>query len=442
MKSNLYLLLAVIIISVNNLTAQTNCEIDTTGLVSLVDMQDTVTYMGYEGGLYSGGSNQIPSKHKSQGKSIAKDVLPLDADGNVDFINGKIVFAGMGASTAGNTWNHFTDKAAEDPTLNPCLKLVNACLGAKGIDIMIDTADNKWYWTENIIPKIEGQGVTKAQVQAIWIRTASKEDTIMEFPLYPNGLVDKFAALMPILLDTFPNLKFAYVSGFFYGGYADSAKEFYDIVVEPGSYWTNYAIKWLIERQISRTDTSLYYKGSSRNAPWIGWGPHTWADGNRPNAYDGLYWNCEEDYAEDGGGYHLTNGGKSKDADLLMAWAKTSPTTARWFNDHPSWSACDGAGRLSSGESLTREETNRINTTTLFPNPNTGVFSLQINGDFDTQITIEVFNAIGQAVWRTEEGVLSQGGIVNVDISSVDPGLYFACVSGNGKQEVIRFTVH
>lgn len=49
------------------------------------------TYRGYQGGLYPDGSNQRPSNHNAAGLTIAKNVKPLDSEGNNDGTNGKIV---------------------------------------------------------------------------------------------------------------------------------------------------------------------------------------------------------------------------------------------------------------------------------------------------------------------------------------------------------------
>jgi len=426
---------------------QLPCELDTTNLMSLVDMQDTVRYLetptfeGYEGGLYPGGSNEIPIAHKRRGIQISKTLLPLDTLGNVDFENGKVVFAGLGASTAGNTWNHFVDKVESEPGINPCLQVVNGCQGAKGLEIMIDTANLKWYWYENVLPKLYDQGVTPEQVQAIWIRSASKEDTIMEFPLFPNAIADKYAALMPILQDTFPNIKLAFVSGFFYGGYADTAKAFYDVVVEPGSYWTNYSVKWLVERQISG-DTTLVYRGADRKSPWIGWGPHTWSDGTRANTYDSLFWDCELDFAPDGGGYHLTNAGKDKDSDLMMEWAKTNPVTKRWFLDNPFWTSCDGSGRLSSGEDLITDSDIYVpKEMRLFPSPNQGVFTVQFGEVPEGLTELNVYNSFGQQITSISAPSITNGGTINVQLQDVPNGMYLLEVLSNEAPVVKQFTV-
>ena len=164
--------------------------------------------------------------------------------------NGKVIFAGMGASTAGNSWNHFVDIVDTASGLNPCMRAINACLGAKGLDIMIDTAVNGWYWYDEILPKIEYYNSSRYQVQVAWIKSASKADTILSSCCF-RTIADKYEALMPILLDTFPNIKLVFISGFFYGGYADPLKEFYDVVGSREVTGQTSAVKWVIERSRS-----------------------------------------------------------------------------------------------------------------------------------------------------------------------------------------------
>ena len=419
--------------------AQLNCDADSTGLISLVDLQED-TYMGYQGGLYPGGDNEMPATHRLAGSNAAKNIKPLDTLGNVDLVNGKIVFLGLGASTAGNTWNNFKDLVEDEPGLNPCLQIVNGCQGAKGLEIMIDTLNYPWYWTDLVFTKMQAKGATPAQVQAIWMRTASKADTVVEFPLFPNGIADKFEILLPILLEKFPNLKQVYISVFFYGGYADSSKAFYDIVAEPGSYFTNYAVKWVVERQING-DPDLVYAGPEKKAPWVAWGPHTWADGMRANDYDGLFWNCEEDFQEDGGGYHLTTTGKIKDAQLILDWAKNNPVTMKWFLDGPKWNSCDPSGRMANGEVPDNSPTVTKEGIMLYPSPNNGIFNVKLNHGFKGFADIRIVNSFGQVVYANQVDAWNAIGNVSVDLGEVANGLYIMHLNLNGTATSREFVV-
>ncbi len=55
------------------------------------------TYLGFTGGLYPGGSNEIPPGHLAAGLTRAATIRPLDRSGNPDS-SGKIVLLSVGMS--------------------------------------------------------------------------------------------------------------------------------------------------------------------------------------------------------------------------------------------------------------------------------------------------------------------------------------------------------
>lgn len=404
--------------------AQLQCDNDTSFLKSLIDLQFG-TYLGFQGGLYPDGYNTMPYPHFAAGMNISRQVLPLDTLGNLDLLDGKAGLICLGASTAGNAFNHFKSVAEADPMVNPCLRFVNAALGAKGLEIMLDTVVNSWYWDDNVMVDIEDANISRYQVQVIWIMVTSRVDTLMLWPYQPRQVADKFEALMPILLAKFPNLKQVYASGFGYGGYADPTKEFYDMIVEPASYWNNWSIKFLVERQIDG-DPDLKYTSPDRKSPWIGWGPHIWADGIRKNVVDGLYWYCAVDYKPDGGGYHLSNEGKDKAGELIYNFFKNSTVAADWFRYNTRWVSCDPDFRTTGLEVKKNPEIK------IFPNPNNGDGYIEINEISPGDLHIQIVNAVGEVVYRrsalaTENYYLQElhlgtlpAGIYNLTINSVD----------------------
>ncbi len=144
MNRTVFQLLFAILLSLSTIPktlGQLQCENDTSYLRSLIDLK-TATYLDFQGGLYPNGANIMPYAHNAAGMNIARQVLPLDSLGNLDLVDGKAGFICLGASTAGNAFNHFKSVADADPTVNPCLKLVNCAVGAKGLEIMIDTVVN------------------------------------------------------------------------------------------------------------------------------------------------------------------------------------------------------------------------------------------------------------------------------------------------------------
>ncbi|HMX05889.1 MAG TPA: hypothetical protein PKE14_14535, partial [Chitinophagales bacterium] len=54
-----------------------DCDNDSLGALPLVDL-GTGYYMGYQGGLFPGGSNNDPNPHFNNGKNISKAIKPLN----------------------------------------------------------------------------------------------------------------------------------------------------------------------------------------------------------------------------------------------------------------------------------------------------------------------------------------------------------------------------
>ncbi len=410
--------------------AQVNCDNDSTGLIPLTVLQEGY-YLGlYKGGLYPGGSNEMPLDHKNSGLKIAKSIIPLDLHGNVDLENGKIAITVFGASTAGEPFGHFIDMMEADNDVNPCIIAVKGSYGGKALDIMQYPEIYPWYW-DTIISKIVRDGSSADQIQVAWFKSGSKADTIIEMPTMATGIADRYEACLQLLREYFPNLKMVYMSGFIYGGYADPTKEFYDVVSEPGGYYNNFATKWVIERQING-DPNLDFKDPGKKAPWIAWGPYVWADGINPNP-DGLFWDCEADFTPDGGGYHLTNVGRDKEGAMLLDFFKNEPTASKWFLNGPKWNGCDPFGRYA--DAWVDEESEIIinGDIDLYPSPNDGKFFVQFDMPETNNSKLIVNNCLGQLVYEKQlDSFIGEQGI-DVDITGQSSGVYYLNVVTSDK---------
>src|SRR6266550_2590406 len=107
---------------------------------ALIDL--TGTYRGFRGGLYPNGSNSIPTTHASAGSSRAKNIRPLDVNGN-PAATGKYVLLSVGMSntaqefcggdmTTGCASETFMGQAASDPQVNKsALVIVNGAQGGR-----------------------------------------------------------------------------------------------------------------------------------------------------------------------------------------------------------------------------------------------------------------------------------------------------------------------
>jgi len=407
--------------------AQLPCENDTSFLRSLIDLREGY-YAGYQGGLYPDGSNTMPYIHFADGMNISRQVLPLNATGAFDPLDGKVGFICLGASTAGNAFNHFKTVASADPAVNPCIKFANCAVGAKGLEIMMDTVEYAWYWEDEVLPDVVDAGLTRQQVQVIWIMVTSRVDTILIWPYQPQEVANKYENLMPVLLAKFPNLKQVYLSGFNYGGYADPEKEFYDMIVEPSSYWNNWSVKFIVERQIEG-DPGLKYKAPDKMSPWIAWGPHLWADGLRANKVDHLRWICEVDYKPDGGGYHLSNTGKDKIGELIYDFFNESLVAADWFKYGARWVSCDPAMRGSSTSEAT---------ITVSPNPVQAEAILALDGWENAPVMIRLLDATGKVMYAGTEIPESSYRAIVLPMAHLATGLYFIQAQQGEKVQVLQ----
>ncbi len=398
MKKNFTIwVLAICLVALNPIKAQLMCENDSTGLIPLTDL-GTDFYMGtWQGGLYQGGLNTPPLAHLNKGIAIVKKLKPLDSLGNIDYVNGKVVVAGFGASTVGGPFNHMINLMKEYTDLNPCMKAVNAANGSDGVTAMYIGNDEYWDYIEEF--KLGEKDLNPIQVQVGWLMHSSRIDSNgSDIEGYVDSLNKRFDIALHALLYYYPNLKVVFVSGFPYGGYADPMKALYHVIKEPSSYHHNFAMKELIRRQISG-DPILRYKNPGAQVPYIVWGPPLWADGSNPTEYNGLTWNCETEFADDGGGYHLTDVGKDKLGNILLDFFRTDTLTKGWFMDGPKWNMCSG-GRYADGSIIvpndviiSKEEI------TIYPNPSTGQFYVDIDKVLTTGIKIKIINNLGALIY-------------------------------------------
>jgi hypothetical protein len=281
-------------------------------------------YHGFQGGLYPEGKNERPASHEAAGVALAGRVRPLDADGQPR-PDGKIVLLGVGMSNTSQAFTAFERLANSDPDKNPHVVLVNGAQGGMTAFAIQDPDDQRngtRYWT-TVDERLKAAGVTRAQVQAIWIKQADAGPT-QGFPKYAQTLQAELGKIAQLLPARFPNVKLVYLSPRTYGGYAKTR-----LNPEPYAYESGFSVKWLIEQQL-KGDPALNYDpaiGAVR-APWLSWGPYLWANGSAKRA-DGF--NYEESDFAAADGTHESPSGQRKVAKLLLDFFKTDRTTRGWF---------------------------------------------------------------------------------------------------------------
>ena len=362
--------LAAAFIPSSHLYAQ-NCSDTTVGITPLTELGANL-YQGFPGGLYPGGTNARPAAHDSAGLQLAAQVLPRDAAGNIDQVNGKVVLLSIGMSNATQEFSVFKSLADADPQKNPMLTIVDGAQGGQTAAAISDSNAN--FWTV-IDQRLSAAGVTRRQVQAAWIKEANANPN-QAFPVHAQILEDQFVTIAGILRTRYPNLVVSYWSSRIYAGYATTT-----LNPEPYAYESAFSIRWMIERQISG-DSLLAYGGANPRAPWISWGPYLWADGLIPRA-DGLIWQCT-DFQSDG--THPSPSGRMKVANMLRDFFKSDSTTRPWFVQIPT--SAGGGVELPAIATLGQNYPNPFN-------PNTTIeFSIP-----STQyVLLKVYNLLGQQV--------------------------------------------
>lgn len=297
-------------------------KVDTSNLKPLPEL-GTGQYQGFAGGLYPEGKSERPAAHEAAGRELARQVQPLDAGGKPS-PDGKIVLLSVGMSNTSQSSQGFQRQLAAEKGLNPHLVFVNGAQGgmtAFAIQNPDDQRSGTRYWT-TVDERLKAAGVTRAQVQAIWIKQADAGPT-EGFPGYARKLQAELTKIVQLLPPRFPNLKLVYLSSRTYGGYAKTP-----LNPEPYAYESGFSVKWLIEQQI-KGDPALNFdpKKGAVKAPWLSWGPYLWANGSVKRA-DGFSYQ-ESDFANDG--THQSPSGQEKVGKLLLQFFKTDSTTRPWF---------------------------------------------------------------------------------------------------------------
>ncbi|HVA50127.1 MAG TPA: hypothetical protein VNH11_27425 [Pirellulales bacterium] len=280
-------------------------------------------YHGFQGGLYPDGKNDRPADHEAAGLNLASRVQPLDEEGKPD-ANGRIVLLTVGMSNTAQASEAFKRLADGDPQKNPQLVIVNGAQGGMTADRIADPDDGgagQKYWS-TVDERLKAAGVSRAQVQAVWIKQAEAAPN-QGFPKYAEKLQRDLARNVRILPERFPNVKLCYLSPRTYGGYAKTP-----LNPEPYAYESGFSVKWLIERQLGgEADLNFDLARGPVKAPWLSWGAYLWANGTKANA-DGLSY-AEADFAQDG--THESPSGQPKVGGQLLKFFKSDSTTTPWF---------------------------------------------------------------------------------------------------------------
>lgn len=305
---------------------------DTTETLALVDMTNGEKYKGFSGGLYTGGTNTPPNAHNTAGITSRQAIDYWDINGDPD-PGGKMVFLIHGPSTAEQVAcgkgrdgtdpakpclvGTFLEQAAQRVDLNPKMVIVNGAKEGQSMESWTpSTHSNYNRIRDNILPFY---GVTEAQVGAIHMKATMSRQA--DRPLLPDVLADAFAlqaaleAYLIAIRIRYPNLKQLYLQPRVYSW----SQVLTSHSPHPWEYEEGYGVKWFIEDHIGET------------APFIGWAPYLYANGNTPRNLDGLTW-PEANVKADGihPSYPI---GVTIQATAQHLHYGTDPYSACWFLD-------------------------------------------------------------------------------------------------------------
>lgn len=303
-------------------TSGIDCSNDSMGNVPLTDL-GSGTFMEAQGGLYPGGSNEIPDDHLALGLDRAAEITPRNSAGEPD-PNGAIAFVSLGISNTKREFTAFQSLAGGDPDVADSIVLVNGAQTGKGVSSWLDPNDSVWQEFGRALNKA---GVTAAQVQGAWLKIPERfNGQPLPFPDNVLEYRNELTAALRTIQTKLPNLEVAYLSSRSYGGYAVVSAN-----PEPNAYQEGFGVKWVIEAQMA--GNPLLNADPDQGevvAPWVAWGPYIWADGTTPRA-DGLTWDCNEMMND---GVHPNPAGSAQVAEMLLDSLEADPTAA-WFFGEP-----------------------------------------------------------------------------------------------------------
>jgi hypothetical protein len=400
MKVPLLSLTSLLIFTVRTI-AQPICTAPSSGFTPINDLK-TGTFNGWTGGLYPNGSNYMPLAHKTAGMNIASSqIIPRDVSGNKDAVNGKIVWLSIGMSNTTAETQQFIPLANAYPNRNPKLVFVDGAVGGMTASI-ISTASNSNYSTywNTVTTRLANAGVTNSQVQIIWYKEANVANSTPVINYY-DSLVIQTKRIMNIIKQRFPNARLCYMASRISARYASST-----LNPEPYAYYTGWAIKKVIEDQITG-DSKLKYSGTDANSPWISWGIYMWSDGSTPQITNpNVFWTCSTDFQNDGTHPSLP-AGANKVANFLLTFYQNDTISCPWFYNNPP-SFCSATAGIY-------EKSTIDDSVSIFPNPAYNVFHIKTTLP---EYTFTLFNLQGQMICQNQN-------IKEIDITELSAGLYF-----------------
>lgn len=279
----------------------------------------------YQGGLYPGGTNTVPSTFNTNALAAAASVIPLDASGNSAPTTGIIGVTSIGFSNVRDKWtgvnggNGFKQLSDADGTRNARVVIYNCAQDTITSDAWADPNNACWTTARS---NVTSAGGSLAQVQVVWLEMAKGvSGQSPSFESHLATLKTKFDLIIANIVraENFPNCKLVFVGGRTYGGYAAANT----LNPEPYAYCTWFGMQYLVAGQVA----------APTRVPFVAWAPFIWANGLVPNGSEcgitsGLTWDTTEFQSDH---THPTGAMETKVGHLLLTFFQTSPYTT-WYN--------------------------------------------------------------------------------------------------------------
>lgn len=208
-----------------------SCGGSGTTKVPITDLA-TGCYLGYRGGLYPNGTNELSGAHLAAGRAAAAQIVPLDLNG-APSTDGKYVMLSVGMS---NTTQEFCNDAAQlrscvpqtfmtqaaaDAAVNhSTMVIVNGALSGRAAASWVSPSSAEYDRIRDTW--LTPLGLSENQVQVAWVKVANPNPTV-RLP-NPNAdafvLEDRIGQIARALKSRYPNLRQVFLSSRIYAGYA------------------------------------------------------------------------------------------------------------------------------------------------------------------------------------------------------------------------------
>lgn len=395
---NLKVFLMATLIIANGLKAQLkNCSLPELGFVPIPDLQKE-TFRNFSGGLYSEGTNIMPTAYLLNGIQLSKSIQPMDTKGQIQN-SGKIVFIGVGASNPRTEFSAFQRIMDTSSRKKENVILVNTCIGGQGVQKMNGLNDNYWKSAQHQFDSLQ---LSFLQVQVAWVETENTQSADTSFPSAPQKFLQDLKILLQTMKVHFPNLQLVYLSARAYSGWIDvsSGSAIGKGLLAPRDYYNGWAIKWLVDSAV-QSKASFNYLGSDKKIPMPLYGNYSYTNGSQLRN-NGFSLNCETDFAADG--LHLTSSGEQKIALLMFDFFAEDTLADYWL-----W---------KSNRTL---ETSKVFNLSgvVYPNPVKDRIFFSADFDFKYVTELRISNTLGECILLINP--LSNS---SVDISQLCPGTY------------------